>query len=440
MSGEPDNATLFGYAADLLKAAKAAGADVAKASLGVGASVSVQRRLGKIEETERAESRGVSLKVFVGKQTASVSAGSIDPGAFARLAEQAVAMARVVPDDPYAEIPEALPAIDPGFLDLDDPVEPAMEALIARAAAAEDAALAVAGITNSEGASASWGRSNSVMVTSLGFAGAYVRSNHGVSATAIAGAGLGMQRDYDYSSAVHGEDLEDPAALGRRAAEQALARLNPGRPKTAKMPVVFHPRVSGGFLGHLSSAINGASIARGTSFLRDSLEQRIFAAGVTVIDDPFRVRGRRSRAFDGEGQRGAEMKFIDDGVLTSWILDTRSANQLGLKTTGHAGGSSNLFMLPGVMPPDELMADIAEGLYVTEMIGMGINGITGDYSRGAAGFMIRNGKLAEPVAEITIAGNLKEMFLHLTPANDLVFKRGTDAPTVRIDGMTMAGG
>jgi len=433
------NDDLFGLAEDLLRAARAAGADVAETSMGVGASLSVQRRLGKIEETERAESRGMSLRVFVGKRNASVSAGSIDPDAFARLAEQAVAMARVVPEDIYAEIPDAPPPIDAAFLELDDPVEPSMETLIARAAAAEDTALAVAGITNSEGASAGWGRSNAVLVTSRGFAGSYTRSNHSVSATAIAGAGTGMQRDYDYTSAVHGTDLEDPAALGRRAADQALARLNPARPKTAKLPVLFHPRVAGSMLGHLASAINGASIARGTSFLREKLGQQIFAPGIEIIDDPLRVRGRRSRAFDGEGQRGEVRRFIADGVLTSWILDTRSANQLGLKSTGHAGGTSNWYMAPGKLSPAEFMADISEGLFVTEMIGMGINGITGDYSRGAAGFMIRNGALAEPVAEITIAGNLLAMFAALTPANDLIFKRGTDAPTLRIDGMTMAG-
>jgi PmbA protein len=431
---------LFNLAEDLMRAAKAAGADVAETSMGVGASIAVQRRLGKIEETERAESRGMSLRVFVGQRNASVSAGSIDPAAFGRLAEQAVAMARVVPEDVYAEIPEAPPPIDAAFLDLDDPVEPSMAELIGRAAAAEEAALAVVGITNSEGASASWGRSNAVLVTSRGFAGSYTRSNHGVSATAIAGVGTGMQRDYDYSSAVHGEDLEDSAALGKRAADQALARLNPARPKTAKLPVVFHPRVAGSMLGHLASAINGAAIARGTSFLRDRLGERIFAAGIDIIDDPLRVRGRRSRAFDGEGQRGELRRFIADGVLTSWILDTRSANQLGLKTTGNAGGTSNWYCAPGTVTPEALMADIGEGLFVTEMIGMGVNGITGDYSRGAAGFMIRDGALAEPVAEITIAGNLLAMFAAMVPANDLVFRRGTDAPTLRIDGMTMAGG
>jgi PmbA protein len=423
----------------LLAAARRAGAEVAEVALHDGASVSVQRRLGKIEETERAETREIGLRVFIGRSSASVSASSIDPAAFARLAEQAVAMARVVPADPYAEIPPAPPPLDAGFLDLDDPIEPAADVLIARAAAAEEAALAVPGITNSEGASASWSRSISLLATSHGFVGEYARSYHGISVTAIAGTGVDMQRDYDYSSALHGADLDDPAQLGRNAAARALARLNPKRPGTQKLPILFDPRVSGSFLGHLSSAISGASIARKTSFLKDALGQAIFAPGITIIDDPHRVRGSRSRPFDREGQPVRAMNFIEAGTLMEWILDTRSANQLGLKSNGHAGGLSNFYMAPGKLNPAGLMADISEGLFVTEMIGMGVNGLTGDYSRGAAGFMIRNGVLAEPVAEFTIAGNLQDMFLHLTPADDLVFKRGTDAPTLRIEGMTLAG-
>ncbi len=426
-------------AAGLLAEAKKAGAEVAEVVLHDGASVSIQRRLGKIEETERAETREIGLRVFIGRSSASVSASSIDRASFARLAEQAVAMARVVPEDPYAEIPVAPAPRDAAFLDLDDPIEPDTDTLIARAAAAEEAALAVPGITNSEGASASWSRSVSLLATSHGFLGEYARSYHGVSVTAIAGAGVDMQRDYDYSSVLHAEDLDDPAQLGRNAAARALARLNPKRPATAKLPILFDPRVSGSFLGHLSGAISGASIARGTSFLKDALHQPVFGPGITIVDDPFRVRGNRSRPFDREGLPVQRMNFIEAGVLTDWILDTRSANQLGLKTNGHAGGLSNFYMEAGKHSPDALMADITEGLYVTEMIGMGVNGLTGDYSRGAAGFMIRNGQLAEPVAEFTIAGNLKDMFLQITPANDLEFKRGTDAPTLRIEGMTLAG-
>lgn len=439
---------LIGLASELLKAAKAAGADVADTVLISGTSVGVQRRMGKTEETERAETRELGLRVFVGQKSAIVSASAIDAAGFARLAEQAVAMARVVPEDALSEIPEAPEALDAAFLDMDDPVEPSMEVLIGRAAAAEDAAMAVAGITNSEGGSASWSRSSVVLATSLGFAGAYTRSSHGISATAIAGTGTGMQRDYDYSSASHAQDLDDPAMIGARAAAQALARMNPSRPKTQSLSVVFHPRVSGGLVSSLGAAINGASIARKTSYLKDRMGERIFAPGIFIYDDPLRARGARSRVFDGEGQRTEKRAFIEDGVLTGWILDSRSARQLGMKTTGHAArgtsgppgpSATNLYMAAGVMSPEELMADIAEGLFITEMMGGGVNGITGDYSRGASGFMIRNGKIAEPVAEFTIAGHALAMFANLTPANDLEFKRGTDAPSLRVEGLTLAG-
>ncbi|MBU6357057.1 TldD/PmbA family protein [Acidiphilium sp.] len=432
----------------LLDAAKRAGADSADALMGSGTSLSVGRRLGKVEEIERAESDTVGLRVFVGSRSAIVSSGAIDPAGFARLAEQAVAMARVVPEDRFSTIPDAPPPPDSAPLDMDDPAEPGVEALLARAAAAEEAALAVKGITNSEGAGASWSRSHIALATSRGFAGAYSRSSHGVSVSPIAGEGVGMQRDYEYSAAVHGADLADPAGLGRAAAERAVSRLDPRRPATAKLPVVYHPRVAGSLLGHFAGAINGAAIARGTSFLKDAMGQAIFAPGISIIDDPLRRRGLRSRSFDGEGQTVSRRALIEDGRLTTWLLDSRSAAQLGLATTGHAArgtsgppspAPSNLYMQPGALSPEALIADIGLGLYVIELIGMGVNGITGDYSRGAAGFMIRDGQLAEPVAEVTVAGNLREMFLHLTPANDLEFRRGTDAPTLRIEGMTMAG-
>ncbi len=432
----------------LLGAAKAAGADAADALMGSGASLSVGRRLGKVEEIERAESNTIGLRVFVGRRSAIVSSGAIDPEGFARLAEQAVAMARVVPEDRFSTIPDAPPPPDSAPLDMDDPAEPGVEALLARAAAAEEAALAVKGITNSEGAGASWSRSHIALATSRGFAGAYSRSNHGVSVSPIAGEGVSMQRDYEYSAAVHGADLADPAFLGRAAAERAVSRLDPRRPATAKLPVVYHPRVAGSLLGHFAGAINGASIARGTSFLKDAMGQAIFAPGIAIIDDPLRRRGLRSRSFDGEGQPVSRRALIEDGRLTTWLLDSRSAAQLGLATTGHAArgtsgppspAPSNLYMQPGTLSPEALIADIGLGLYVIELIGMGVNGITGDYSRGAAGFMIRDGQLAEPVAEVTVAGNLREMFRHLTPANDLEFRRGTDAPTLRIEGMTIAG-
>jgi PmbA protein len=433
---------------DLLAHARAAGADAADAVLIAGSSLSAQRRLGKTEHVERSEGRDLGLRVFVGRKAAIVSSTTVDPSGFAMLAERAVAMARVVPDDPYAGLADTAAPPEPVPLDLDDAAEPDVEALLARAAAAEEAALAVKGVNNSEGAEAGFARTEATLVTSAGFAGSVVRSGHSVSATAVVGSGTDMQRDYDYHSTVHLSDLDNPEKIGRSAGERAVARLGPARPKTAKLPIVYDPRVAGSLLGHLAGAINGASIARGTSFLKDKLGERIFASGIVVHDDPRRVRGLRSRVFDGEGTPTAGHTLIDNGVLTTWLLDSHSARQLGLVSTGHAargtGGPpspsvSNLYLAPGPLTPAELMADISLGLYVTELIGMGVNGVTGDYSRGAAGFMIRDGAIAESVAEITIAGNLVEMFAHLTPANDLVFRRGTDAPTLRVDGMTMAG-
>jgi len=434
--------------ADLIARARAAGADAADAVLIAGTSLGVQRRLGQTEHVERSEGRDLGLRVFLGQRAAMVSSTTLDPSGFAALAARAVAMAKVVPEDPYAGLAETAAPPEAVALDLDDPSEPDTAALLARAGLAEDAALAVPGVNNSEGASAGYGRTEAFLVTSAGFAGRMVRTSHSVSATALAGAGTGMQRDYDYHSAVHLADLDDPAAIGRSAGERTIARLNPIRPATAKLPVLYDPRVSGGLVGHFVGAINGASVARGTSFLKDKMGARVFAAGIAIHDDPRRVRGPRSRTFDGEGTPTAARALIEDGVLTTWLLDSRSARQLGLTSTGHAargtGGppspsASNLYLAAGALSPAALMADIRLGLYVTELIGMGINGVTGDYSRGAAGFMIRDGQLAEPVAEITVAGNLIEMFAHLTPANDLRFRRGTDAPTVRVEGMTLAG-
>ncbi len=432
---------------DLIAAAKRAGADAADAVLLQNASLAVKRRMGAIEQLERSEGFDIGLRVFLGQRVAIVSSTDPSPKGFAALADRAVAMARVVPEDPFAGLPD-LVAVPPAELDLDDPTEPTAEELLARAAAAEEAALAVQGVTNSEGADAGWGRTAIALAASTGFAGEFSRTSHSISAVALAGSGTGMERDYDWSSTVHLADLDDPVAIGRRAGERAIRRLNPTRPKTARIPVVYAPRVSGSLLGHLVGAINGASVARGTSFLKDAMGQQVLAAGLTVRDDPLRRRGLRSRPFDGEGMPGQARAIVADGVLTTWLMDWRSARQLGMASTGHAsrgtGGPpgpapTNLWLEPGAMTPEALIADIKEGLYVTEMIGMGVNGITGDYSRGAAGFMIRDGQLAEPVSEVTVAGNLKDMFLNMLPANDLEFRRGTDAPTIRVDGLTMAG-
>jgi PmbA protein len=433
---------------DLIAQARAAGADAADAVLVAGTSLSVARRLGKTEHVERSEGQDLGLRVFIGKKSAIVSATNVDPASFAALAERAVAMAKVVPEDPYSGLADTAAPPDAQDLDMEDSAEPSAEDLIARAAAAEDAVLAVPGVTNTEGADAGFSRGEIFLVTSAGFAGHRAGTSHSISATALVGTGTGMQRDYDYDSKVYLADLDDAASIGRSAANRALARLNPTRPKTAKLPVVYDPRVATSLLGSLMGAINGASVARGTSFLKEKLGQKIFASGIYIHDDPRRVRGPRSRVFDGEGTPTKAYALIDDGVLTTWLLDSRSARQLGMVSTGHASrgtsgppspSASNLWLAAGTMAPEDLMADIKLGLYITEMMGGGVNGVTGDYSRGAAGFLIRDGKLAEPVAEITVAGHAIEMFANMTPANDLVFRRGTDSPTVRVEGMTMAG-
>ena len=434
--------------ADLVARARKAGADAADALLVRGTSLSVSRRHGQTEQLERSENQDLGLRVFLGQQAAVVSATDLNPASFDRLVERAVAMARVVPADPYAGLAETMATPEVGDLELDDGSEPSAETLIERAQAAEDAAASVPGVTNTEGGDAGFGRNEVVLATSAGFVGRQSRSSHSLSAVALAGEGVGMQRDYDYTSAVYFSDLDDPAIIGRSAGERAVRRLNPMRPKTGKYSVVFDPRVSGSIIGHAVGAANGASVARGTSLFKEKMGQRIFAPGISIIDDPRRVRGMRSKLWDGEGVPTRRLAIIEDGILRSWLLDSRSARQLGLTSTGHAsrgtGGppapsGTNLYMTPGTLTPAELMADIKEGIYVTELLGGGMNGVTGDYSRGAAGFMIRDGQIAEPIAEITIAGHGLEIFLHTTPANDLIFKRGTDAPTLRIEGLTVAG-
>lgn len=434
---------------NLIAKAKRLGAEAADAVVFDSVSSSVSYRLGKLEEVERSESQDLGLRVFIGKQQAAVASTDLSARALDLLAERAVAMARATPEDPYCGLAsrELLAKTWPK-LDLEDAVEPSSERLVELAKSCEGAAREVPGITNSEGASAGWGRGAVALVTSEGFAGGYATTNISVSVSVLAGEGTHMERDYDFSSARHGADLGDPQAVGRNAAQRTLKRMSPRKVKSQAVPVIFDPRVSNSIVGHLAGSINGVSIARGTSFLKEKMGQRIFPAGFRIVDDPHIVRGVRSKPFDGEGVANRAMNLIEDGVLQTWLLDSASARQLGLTTTGHAargtGGppspsTSNLYMVPGKLSPEALMADIKDGFYVNELIGMGVNGVTGDYSRGAAGFWIENGKIAYPVSEVTIAGNLNAMFAQLTAANDLVFKYGTNAPTLRIEGMTVAG-
>ncbi|MCP5412510.1 MAG: TldD/PmbA family protein [Alphaproteobacteria bacterium] len=433
----------------LIDAAKKAGADAADALYVEGVSSSVSYRLGKLEDVERAESYDLGLRVFVGQKVAFVSSSDFSAAALGELPGRAVAMARLAPEDKFAGLaPQDRLAKDIPALDLEDPVEPAAQQMIDWARDVEAAAMAVPGVTNSEGGGASFTRHAVALATSTGFYGRYAGTSHSLGVAVLAGEGTGMERDYDYVTARHAGDMRKAADVGRTAGEKAVRRLNPRKVKSQAVPVVFHPDEAAGLLGHFSGAISGASIARGVSFLKDRMGERIFAPGIQIIDDPHRVRGLRSKPFDGEGVANNCLALIEDGVLQSWLLDCASARQLGLQTTGHAargtGGPpspsiTNLYLAPGTLSPEDLIGDIEQGFYVTELMGMGVNGVTGDYSRGAAGFWIEKGKIAYPVSEVTIAGNLKDMFAKLTPASDLEFRHGTNAPTVRIEGMTIAG-
>jgi PmbA protein len=443
-----DQSALTDLAARLVEAAQRAGADAADAVAVRSMSLAVEVRDGAVEEAERAESDDVGLRVLVGGRQALVSTNDTK-GEAAVLAERAVAMARVAPEDRFAGLAErAALARDIADLDLIDAELPTTARLEALARAAEAAALAVDGVSKSGGASASAGVGGMVLVTSHGFRGAYLASHHNLSMVAIAGEGTGMERDYDFSSALHAADLDDAAKIGRSAGERAVKRRNPRKVPTGRVPVVFDPRVAGSLVGHLASAINGTAIVRKTSFLMDKMGERLFRPGVRVVDDPLRRRGLRSRPFDGEGIAGRPLAIVEDGVLRSWLLDSATGRELGLPTTGHAQrgvssapspGATNLHLAPGEKTPQALIADIAQGFYVTDLIGMGANVVSGDYSRGAAGLWIENGALGFPVSEVTIAGHLRDMFANLEPANDLVFRYGTNAPTVRLEGLTVAG-
>ncbi len=426
-----------------------AGADAADAIYVEGTSLSMACRNGKPEMLSRSEGYDLGLRVFVGNRQAMVSSSDFSDNALADLVERAVAMARVVPEDPYCGLaPTELLATDVPDLDGCDPVEPGGDELERRAAEAEDAARSVTGVTNSEGAEAGWGRNFVALAGSNGFSATRAGSSHSLSVSVLAGEGTAMERDYDYAVCVHGEDLPDAAELGRSAGEKTVRRLNPEKVETSQVPVIYDPRVSSSLMRHFASAINGVSVARGTTFLKDKMGERVFAEGIVVVDDPLRQRGLGSKPFDAEGVATQRRNFIEDGVLQSWILDLRSSRQLGLETTGNASrgtssapspSATNFYLAPGQISRDNLVNDIDNGFYITELIGMGVNGVTGDYSRGAGGFWIENGEITFPVGEMTIAGNLADMFMNMTPADDLEFKFATNAPTVRVDGLTVAG-
>lgn len=446
MNNALDAEKLIDRVAALVEAARKAGADAADAVAVRGRSKGVSVRLGKVEGTEAAESDDMALRVFVGQRVASVSAtASSDPNA---LAERAVAMARVSPEDPYQGLADpALLARTIRDLDLFDQTEIPADRLKEDALAAEEAALGVPGVTNSSGSSASAGLGGLVLATSDGFLGQYMGSRFSRSVSVVAGEGTGMERDYDYSSRLHFADLDSPEKIGRTAGERAVRRLNPRKVATGPVTVVYDPRVARGVAGHLAGAINGASVARKTSFLRDMMGKQVASSAITIIDDPLRVRGQASRPFDGEGVAGERLAMIEDGVLHHWFLSTSAARELGLTTNGRGArsgtsvspSSTNLSIEPGETTPEDMIASLKSGFYVTEVFGQGVNMVTGEYSRGASGFWIENGELTFPVSEVTIASNLKDMFLNMTPASDLDRNYATAAPTLLVEGMTLAG-
>ncbi len=445
---------LQALAANALGAARKAGAEAADVLVAGGESVEVDVREGALEHLERSDGASLGLRVLIGKRQAVVSVGDPANMDLAEAAERAVAMAKAAPEDPFIGLAEAQAvARDWPDLDLADDFPADAEALAQtlkeRALAAEEAALAVKGVAKSVGAGASASRSLVFLAASNGFAGGYARTSFGVSAAVIAGEGGDMQRDYAYDSATHDADLRGPQDIGREAGERAVRRMNPQKPESlSSAPVVFEQRIAGTIAGHLASAINGRSVARGASFLKDSMGQRILPEGVQVIDDARLARGAASRPFDGEGLPTARLAVVENGVLNAWLLDLASARQLGLQGNAHARrsltappspGPSNFFIDNGTASPEELIKSIRRGVLVTELIGMGVNTVTGDYSRGASGLWIENGEITHAVSEMTIAANLKDMFASLTAANDLRFTGSTNAPTLLIEGMTIAG-
>ncbi len=440
---------LLTVANDLVQMALKAGATSADAMAISSLSQGVSLRHGVIEEFEQSESQDVGLRVFVGQSAALISGSVLTKDGLQRLVERSIAMAKLAPPDPYSGIaePSQLAKEFPD-LDLVSKTEKTMEELKALAERAENAGLAIKGVTRSNGGSASSSKRLVAMAASNGFARAWERTSFSNSASVVAGEGTAMERDYDGHGASHFEDMESPEKIGTTAGERAVARLNPRKIASQRIPVLYDRRVASSLVGHLLGGINGSSIARGTSFLKEDLGKVLFAPNVTLVEDPHRLRGPASRPCDGEGLPTVKRNIIDQGVLTTWIMDLRAARQLGLPPTGHgargltsppSASTSNIHMEAGGRSPEEMMKDFGTGLLVTEFIGSTINMVTGDYSRGASGFWIENGEKAYPVSGITVAGNLRDMFKALEPASDLIFRGGMNVPSCFLGEMTIAG-
>lgn len=433
----------------LIDLSKAAGADHAVAGMAESVGLSASVREGIPETIERSETTEVGLRVLVGTRQACVSASTATPSVLRELAERAVAMAREAPEDPYAGLaePEML-AQDLPDLDLFDADVPAPETLRETALEIDAAMRSVEGITKTESSGAGWRRASVSVAMTNGFSASRQGSFHNAEAVAIAGEGLGMERDFAWDVARWHSDLRPLADIGREAGARAVRRLHPRKAPSKSVPVIFEQRVASSIPGHLLGAINGSSVARGSSFLKDRLGETLFRPEVQITDDALKLRGISSRPFDGEGLTPRKLDLVKDGVLSTWLLDLASARQLGMSSTASASfalgsvprpTSTNVSMHGGARSPDEMIAGLEEGLFVTELIGSSINPTTGDYSRGAVGYWIENGEIAYPVTEATIVGNLIEMFAALELANDLPHNRALAAPTMLIEGLTIAG-
>jgi PmbA protein len=434
---------------DVVTMARKAGATAADAIVMSTSDTSISLRHGVVEELEQSESQDVGLRLFIGQSAALIGGSVLTRDGLQRLVDRAMAMAKLAPPDPFAGLASAeqLATTFPE-LDLVSAKTLTADELHAMAATAEEAGLAIKGVSRSNGASASAAKRTSAIVASNGFSRHSTRTSFGLSASLVAGEGTAMERDYEGHGAVHLEDLEDAVKIGRTAGERAVRRLNPRLIDTQRVPVIYDRRVAGSLVGHLLSGINGASIARGTSFLKNDLGKALFSPAVTIVEDPHRPRGLASRACDGEGLPTIHRNIIDAGTLTTWIMDLRAARQLNLAPTGHgargltsvpSASTANVHMQAGSRSPEQVMKDVGRGLLVTEFIGSTINMVTGDYSRGASGYWFENGEPAYAVSGVTVAGNLRDMFSNLEPCSDLVFRSSLSVPSCFLGNMTLAG-
>ena len=424
----------------LLDTTKKLGAECTTVMANENTSVNVAARLGKLENIERNESSNIGLEIIDKKRKVSLSSTNLNQEALEELAKNAMNMVKSIPIDEYCGLADKNMLYD-GNLDLNlvDNYIPENDDLLNNAIEAEDSALNIKGITNTEGASSTYSKNKFYLATSDGFFNTNDKTNYSTGISVIAGKGTKMERDYEYQSKVHFSDLDTPKTIGEKAAERAISRLNPKKIKSNSVPVIFDPRVSGSLLSLFIGGISGQAITRGTSFLKDKMNTDIFKNTINIIDDPHIKRGARSLTFDGEGVATKKLNLVENGKLKSWLLNSQYARQLNLKSTGHYSGVSNLYMSPGKKTNLELIKSIDQGFYITEMLGMSFSQVTGDYSRGASGYWIEKGEKAYPVSEVTIAGNILDMYNMLTPASDLKMITGIDAPTLMIDKMIVAG-